>query len=135
MTTPDGTAHQEPAHHLQHFEVVGDHAQYRPRGEMSFHEAVRLVASGIEHAREHQIKKLMVVTLGFSGLQTPNVFDRYYFIQEWAKAAAFAVEVAVVTRPEMMDPQRFGVTVANNIGFISNVFSSEEAALAWLRSV
>jgi hypothetical protein len=135
MTTPDGTAYQEPARHLQNFEVVGDHAEYRPGGEMSFHEAIGLVASGIEYARERQIKKLMVVTLGFSGLQPPNVFNRYYFIQEWAKASAFAVEVAVVTRPEIMDPERFGVTVAGNIGFVSNVFSSEEEALAWLRSV
>ena len=45
------------------------------------------------------------------------------------------MHVAVVTYPEMIDPQKFGVTVATNIGFVSDVFTSEEEALTWLRIV
>ena len=118
---------------LQGFEIVGDHAEYRPMGELSLAQAIQLISSGIAFARERQVENLMVVTLGLTGFQPPNVIERYYFISEWAKASGYAVHVAVVTYPEMIDPKKFGVTVAANIGFVSDVFTSEEQALAWLR--
>ena len=118
---------------LQGFEIVGDHAEYRPVGELSLAQAIQLISSGIAFARERQVKNLMVVTLGLTGFQPPNVIERYYFINEWAKASGHSVHVAVVTYPEMIDPKKFGVTVAANIGFVSDVFTSEEQALAWLR--
>jgi uncharacterized protein (DUF2384 family) len=34
----------------------------------------------------------------------------------------------------MIDPEKFGVTVAFNLGFASDVFTSEEEALTWLTS-
>jgi hypothetical protein len=117
---------------LQGFEIVGDHAEYRPVGELSLAEAIQLISSGIAFARERQVENLMVVTLGLTGFQPPNVIQRYYFIREWGKAAG-SVRVAVVTYPEMIDPKKFGVTVARNIGFVSDVFTSEEEALTWLR--
>ena len=117
---------------LQGFEIVGDHAEYRPIGELSLARAIQLITSGIAFARERQVKNLMVVTLGLTGFQPPNVIERYHFINEWAKASG-SVRVAVVTYPEMIDPQKFGVTVAANIGFVSDVFTSEEEALTWLR--
>ena len=45
------------------------------------------------------------------------------------------MRVAVVTYPEMIDPEKFGVTVASNIGFVSDVFTSEAEALTWLRTL
>ena len=120
---------------LQGFEIVGDHAEYRPVGELSLAQAIQLISSGIAFARERQVENLMVVTLGLTGFQPPNVIERYYFVNEWAKASGHSVHVAVVTYPEMIDHQKFGVTVAANIGFVSDVFTSEEQALAWLRIV
>ena len=38
----------------------------------------------------------------------------------------------MVLRPEMMDPQKFEVTVAGNRGLVGNVFDSEKDALGWL---
>ncbi len=119
---------------LQDFGIVADHAEYRPMGELSLARAIRLITSGIDLARERKLKKLMVSTLGLSGFQPPNVIQRYDFIHEWAKASAYDVHVAVVAHPEMIDPQKFGVTVALNIGFVSNVFTSEDEALTWLRN-
>jgi hypothetical protein len=118
---------------LQDFEIVGDHAEYRPTAELALAQAIQLITSGIAFARERQVKKLMVVTLGLAGFQPPNVIQRYYFVHEWAKAAGYSVRVAIVAHPEMIDPQKFGVTVARNIGFASDVFTSEEEALTWLR--
>ena len=120
---------------LHDFEIMADHAEYRPTGELALDPATQLITSGIAFAHERQVKKLMVVTLGLAGFQPPNVFQRYYFIHEWAKASGFSVRVAIVAHPEMIDPKKFGVLVASNIGFICDVFTSEEQALAWLRSV
>ena len=120
---------------LQDFEIVGDHAEYRPIGELALGQATELITSGIAFARERQVKKLMVVTLGLAGFQPPNVIERYYFVHKWAKASDYFVRVVMVAHPEMIDPQKFGVTVATNIGFISDVFTSEEQALAWLRNL
>jgi len=120
---------------LQGFEIVGDHAEYRPVGELSLAQAIPLISYGIAFACERQVENLMVVTLGLTGFQPPNVIERYYFINEWAKASGHFVHVAIVTYPEMIDPKKFGVTVATNIGFVSDVFTSEERALVWLRIV
>ena len=129
-----GTARKASMSGLKDFKMLGDHAEYRPTGELSLAQAARLITSGIKFAREHQVKKFMVVTLGIAGFQPPNVIQRYYFIHDWAKASAHSVQVAVVAHPHMIDPQKFGVTVALNIGFTSDVFTSEAEALTWLRS-
>jgi hypothetical protein len=42
------------------------------------------------------------------------------------------VKLAMVVRPEMVDPDNFEVTVARNRGLMGNVFDSEKDALAWL---
>jgi len=118
---------------LEGFEIGGDHAEYRPVGDLSLAQVIPLISSGIAFARERQVRNLMVVTLGLTGFQPPNVIERYYFINEWAKASGHSVHVAVVAYPEMIDHEKFGVTVATNIGFVCDVFTSEEQALAWLR--
>ena len=117
---------------LQYFEVVGEHAEYRPIGRVSQSQMVKLVASALVFAREQHIRKLLVVTSGLTGFAPPILADRYYFIQEWAKASGHSVRAALVARPEMIDGQKFGVTVAANHGFIADIFASEDEALAWL---
>ena len=120
---------------LQDFEIVGDHAEYRPMGELALNQATLLIASEIAFARERQVKKLMVVTLGLTGFQSPSVFQRYHFIHEWAKASGGSVRVAIVARPEMIDHEKIGLMIASNIGFDCNVFTSEAQALAWLQAL
>jgi hypothetical protein len=38
----------------------------------------------------------------------------------------------MVARAELIDPQKFGVTVSANRGLVSNIFTTEGEALAWL---
>jgi hypothetical protein len=120
---------------LEHFETVGDHAEYRPSGQVSLAEAVQLVGSAITLARERQLRNLLVVTTGLTGFEPPNIVDRYFFIKEWAVAADRFVRLAMVARREMIDPQKFGVTVAANNGLVAEIFESEEGALAWLKKL
>lgn len=117
----------------EQLEILADHSIFRPTGQISLDAAVQLVTSAITFAREQHIRKLMVVTTGLTGFKPPDIVTRYFFIHEWARAAAARVCVAVVARPEMIDPHKFGIIVAANAGLISDVFESEEKALAWLQ--
>lgn len=117
---------------LTYFKLLDDHAEYRPIGEISLAEGVQLIESAIAFAREQQVRKLLVDTLGLTGDRPPSVTARYLFVRQWADAAQGVVQVAVVTSQRMIDPQQFGRIVASNAGFSFNVFINEEDALVWL---
>jgi hypothetical protein len=117
---------------LEHFHITEDCAFFRPVGQASFQQAVHLVTTAITFARERRVRRLLVSTLQLTGIAVPTVTDRYYMAQEWADAAMGTVKLALVTRPELIDPEKFGMTVAYNMGLRANVFSSEEEALIWL---
>ena len=67
-------------------------------------------------------------------LDHPTLSERYFIADSWARAARGAIRMAMVLRPEFIDPQKFGVTVALNRRFIVDVFVLEKPALAWLGS-
>jgi hypothetical protein len=116
----------------EHFTIVGEQGESRPGGPLAAAEAVRLIARAIVWAREQRIARLLVVIRPLTVTEPPGLGDRYFLIREWAAAAAGAVTVAIVAPAELLDPQRFGVTVAANSGFRANVFTSEAEARAWL---
>lgn len=116
----------------EHFEIAGPRGYYRPRGETSLHDAIGWVLAAIRHAREIGLAELIIDARGVTGFESPGVFDRYDLIKQWFAAAAGQVCLAVVVRPEMIDEQKFGVMVAANRGFTTDVFTTEEAAAAWL---
>lgn len=116
------------------FEKIGDIAVGRLEGKVTHAEMVQRVKAAITEAREQQVRKLLLVTAGLTGFKLASVAERYFYVNEWVQAAGLGMIVALVTRPERTDPQKFGVIVAENLGVTSNVFTSEEAAIAWLRS-
>jgi hypothetical protein len=117
-----------------HFKIAADHAEYRPVGEVNFHEAIALLCGAITYAREKGVKKLLIVSTGLTGFGPPTTLERFQIGKDTADAAQGAVVVALVTQPEMIDPQRFGRTVARNRSFLVDVFTTEAEALAWLRA-
>jgi hypothetical protein len=119
----------------EHFEILDTHAVFRPTGEVSLEQAVRLVTSGIAFAREQRVQKLLVVTSGLTGFRSPDAIERYLFIQEWAAAADLSGRIAFVGKIEMIDPEKIGITMAASVGLVCDVFESEGAALAWLLGV
>ena len=118
-----------------HFEIMGDLAVSRLTGHMSLDQAAQMVIAAIALAREKGIGKLLVVASDLTGFGPPSVLSRLIFVKEWASAAGGAVCVALVARPEMIDREKFGVTVARNRGLIGDVFVSEDEAMAWLQGV
>jgi hypothetical protein len=117
---------------FDHLQMTDGACRLHPTGEMSLVDAVELVTLTIEHCRLRRIRKLLVNLTDLSGFSTPTLIDRFLMIEDWAEAAEGKVVVAVVTRPELIHPQRFGVQVAQDSGMRSDVFASEADAVAWL---
>src|SRR6185295_17384701 len=102
----------------EHFELRETHAVFRPSARVSEQQAIALVTSAIAYARAQKIKKLLLDTTALTGFKPPDIATRYYYIHEWATAARGQVYIAILARPEMIDPRKFVVTVAANIGLI-----------------
>ena len=116
----------------EHFEVMEGYCCYRLSGHGRLAEAASKVIEVITFAREQGMRNLLVDTTGWTGHASPDTLERYNVAQAFAEAARSAVKLAMVVRPEMMDPNKFEVMVAKNRWLVGNVFDSEKDALAWL---
>ncbi|MBC7794341.1 MAG: hypothetical protein H7Z43_11595 [Clostridia bacterium] len=116
------------------FEVVAGRGFFRPVGHVSLDEAIDLVNGAIAHTRASGITKLFVNGALLTGFDSPSLSERYFLVEKWARTASGAVRMALVVQPHMIDPQKFGVTVAINRRLIADVFVTEASAIAWLDS-
>ena len=116
----------------EHLEVMPDYCSYRLSGHGSLAEAAGKVLEVITYAREQGMRKLLVDTTQWTGHESPGTLERYQWAEAFSKAARSAVKLVMVARPELMDPEKFEVTVARNRGLLGNIFDSEKEALAWL---
>ena len=116
----------------KHFEVMEGYCRYRLSGHGPLAEAAGKVIGAITFAREQGMHNLLIDTTNWTGHQSPDTLERYTWGQAFAEAARSTVKLAMVVRPEMLDPDNFEVTVARNRGLMGNVFDSEKDALAWL---
>jgi len=116
----------------EHFEVKDGYCCYRLSGHGRLAEAASKVIEVIAFSREQGVRNLLVDTTGWTGHNSPDTLERYHYARAFAEAAHSEVKLAMVVRPELMDPEKFEVTVATNRGLVGNVFDSEKEALAWL---
>lgn len=116
----------------ERFEIGEGHAIHRPEGHVSFQEALELLSQAIIYCRENGIRRLLIDTTKLTGFPPPVTAERFSMGERLARDARAAVKVAMVARPELLDPSRFGMTVARNRGLFSNAFSSESEAWKWL---
>jgi hypothetical protein len=105
---------------------------YRRVGSVSLDEAVARVRAAIAVARSNQARELLVDTTALTGFPSPDTLQRFLAAVEWAEEARGGLRLAMVARAEMIDPGKFGVTVAANRGLVSNIFTTEVEARAWL---
>ena len=61
-------------------------------------------------------------------------FSNEFDTDSGAEEAKGGVRLAMVARAEMIHPQKLGVIVALSRGLVSNIFTSEVEARAWLAS-
>jgi CheY-like chemotaxis protein len=114
------------------FAVVAGRGFYRPAGSVSFDGAVALVRSAIAAGRWRACADLLVDTTALTGFASPGTFERFLAAVEWATEARSGLRLAMVARADMIDPQKFGVAVAAQRGLVSNIFTTEAEARAWL---
>ena len=130
--TEAGRRREENMKAPEHFEIMESHCCYRLSGHGALEEAAGKVIEVLTFAREQGLRKMLIDTTGWTGHASPGTFERFRVAEAFTKAAGSALKVAMVVRPEMMDPEKFEVVVATNRGLNGNVFDSEPEALAWL---
>ncbi len=119
---------------LPYFQNVGDHAEFRPVGHVTLGQAVEMVRLSIELAKKERMAKLLAVLTHLDGFPSPSLAQRFFIVSEWADTSLGRVRLALVLQPWLIDPEKFGVLVGRNRGFIGDVFTSEEEAMHWLRN-
>lgn len=115
-----------------HLEIGADYARFSPRGSASLVTAVELVSQAIAFCRVNRIGRLLADVTGLVGFTAPSLLDRFLLAEEWADAAKGEVTLALVVKPEHIDPRHFGVVVATDAGLVTETFTTEHEALEWL---
>jgi hypothetical protein len=97
----------------------------------SFERAVQAVSEAIVEARVAGHGQILVLVPEVS-FPAPSLSARHQMARAWAEAADGRLALAVVCPAQLIDPEKFGVIAARNFGLLSNVFSNEAEARAWL---
>jgi len=87
-------------------------------------------------ARDNQRRKILILANAVRGELTTQdryegarfLTDQVFHAPEWISA------IAVVGQPPLIDPARFGETVARNRGINGRVFTDQDEAVAWIAS-
>jgi hypothetical protein len=119
-------------HDPDNFILEERRAFYRPVGVVSFDEAVAFIRAAIAAARRNRVQSLMVNTTGLTGFPSPDLLERFLAVVAWAEESRAGVHLAMVARAELIHPRKFGVLVGANRGLVSNIFTTEVDAVAWL---
>ncbi|MGN6513923.1 MAG: hypothetical protein ACTHKZ_10200 [Lysobacteraceae bacterium] len=98
-----------------------------------FERAVVLVAEAIRDAVARGLPHLLLDAT-VAPFDPPGLVDRHRMARHWADAADGRLRLAVVVRPDCIDPEHFGVVAAGNFGLAAQVFDAEADAVAWLRA-
>lgn len=113
------------------YEMDGNVARFRLTGSGGLEGCMHAVRDVILHAKQAGVRMLLVdVTAIDAG--PPSVAERHWIMSEWAIAGRGAVRLALVIRPEFIDPDNFGTSVALNRGLAFKGFTSEARAMDWL---
>ena len=115
--------------------VSGDCVFYRPAGKVTLEQGAELVDQAIVYARDRALPKLLINCTELVGFPSPTLPQRYFLVRGWAQTAQGRVQVAMVARAGMIDPEKFGITVARNAGLLAQVYPTEPEAVAWLQRV
>lgn len=113
--------------------LAPEFAAFRPRGARRFATWRAEMLGALHWCIGAGQKRILADFQGVRLADDPTTFDRFKLGESAAASGAAAgVRVAVVGKEPVMDPERFGVTVAANRGLDIRAFDDEVAALAWL---
>jgi hypothetical protein len=95
-----------------------------------FESAVAQVSAALQRAVECGYGELLVCAREVA-FAAPSLAARHGMVRRFAEAAGGRVRLVMMVRPELMDPERFGVVAAANFGLSGWVCCEEQEALAW----
>jgi hypothetical protein len=109
-------------------------------GEFSLEEAKRTFLEMLEAAARHNARKVLFDGRKLTG--EPKTMERFYFGEFAAQSIVrfadrglpYGAQFAYVLQEPVLDPQRFGETVARNRGMLVKCFDNLEEALEWFGS-
>jgi hypothetical protein len=84
----------------------------------------------VEHCERTKNTKLLIDTTGFDLIIT--TLDRFFLGDRSRIFSRHGLKVVFVARPEQIDPEKLGETVARNRGVSVRVFPDFNAAEEWL---
>jgi hypothetical protein len=105
---------------------------YRPAGPVSFAQGVAQIRAAIAEACARGGRDLLVDTTQLTGFDLPTDEERIAAVTGWADAARGRLHLAIVARPEVIHPERIGVSVGINRQLFNNIFTTEAGAIAFL---
>ena len=108
------------------------------KGKFSLKEAKRTFLEMLEAVALHKTKK--VYFDGRKLIGKPEIMERFYYgefaaVTVWdfaEQGVSRSTKFAYVLREPVLDPRRFGETVAVNRGMVVRAFDNPEDALQWL---
>ncbi len=111
----------------------------RAKGDFSLMEAKRTFIEMLEAVAQNKVRKVLFDGRRLVG--NPRTIERFYYGEFAAEAVAKftdrgvdrATQFAYVLKVPMLDPERFGETVAVNRGMFVKAFDNLDDALGWLR--
>jgi hypothetical protein len=105
---------------------------FRIEGPQPFLQAVDEVDTCLRQAVESGDRRVLVDVRGLTGFARPDVFARVGMVRRWASTAQGRLKLAIVSRAETDDAERFDVVLAKGMGLDGDVFETEDEAIRWL---
>ncbi len=95
---------------------------------------LNMYKSGLE-ITEKEVKKVLLIDVRNLGGNPPDIFERFQLAVEFVKIQKSAnshIPVCIIGSHPMIDPHKFGETVAVNRGGTFGVFTDFDEAIAWI---
>ena len=123
----------------QEISAEADFLLVKAKGTFSLEEAQRTFLEMLEAVARHKVTKVFVDGREVKG--EPQTMERFYYgefaanaVGNFAKCGvSLATQFAYVLQEPVLDPNRFGETVAVNRGMLIKVCSNPEEACGWLQ--
>lgn len=104
------------------------------RGSFEIKDALKIIDNAFAIAEIEGLDAVLVDVMNLGG-PTPTTLERYdlgVYAADQQASRCKCIRIAVVGEEPMIDPYRFGETVARNHGAVAGVFTDYAAAMAWL---
>lgn len=116
------------AHHLD-----DDCLIVHVEGVLSLVEARAISLEAIAHAREADVRRLLLDFTDAELSSAPTLTERFEIVREWAEAVPEPFTLAIAAREHVLDPDRIGLIMASRLGLQAHAFSDAVDALLWVK--